>query len=50
MLKKQELFLNKLDDVKLGRKTQKQKTVIANLEKFYKSREEVFIFLETMLK
>ena len=42
-LKKQKLFLNKLNDVKLGSKTHEQKEVITNLENFYKSRE-VFNF------
>ena len=45
-LKKQKLFLNKLNDVKMGRKTSEQKEVITNLENFYKSREEVFNFFK----
>ena len=43
-LKKQKLFLNGLNEVKMGRKTFEQKRVITNLEIFYKSREEVSIF------
>ena len=43
-------FLNKLNEVKIGKKTIKQKEVIDNLENSYKSKEEVIIFLTTMLK
>ena len=44
-------LLKKLNEVKIGKKTieQKKKT-IDNLDKFYKSREEVINFLETILK
>ena len=38
---KQNEFLNKLSDVKIGKKTPEQKEVINNLENFCKSREEV---------
>ena len=38
---KQNEFLNKLSNIKIGKKTDKQKEVINNLEKFYNSREEV---------
>ena len=41
---KQSEFLNKLSNIKIGKKTTKQKGVINNLEKFYKSREEVINF------
>ena len=41
-LNKQEDFLKKLNEVKIGRKNHEQEEVIANLEKFYYSREEVF--------
>ena len=41
---KQNEFLNKLNDVKIGKKTLEQKEVINNLENFYKSREEVINF------
>ena len=49
-LKKQKLFLNKLNNVKIGRKTSEQKEVITNLNKFYQSREEVFNFLKDYTK
>ena len=48
-LKKQKNVLNKLNDAKIGKKTSEQKKVITNIENFYKSREEVLIFLETIL-
>ena len=38
---KQDNFLKKLNEVKMGKKTVKQKETISNLEKFYKSREEI---------
>ena len=41
---KQNEFLNKLNEVKIGKKTPEQKEVINNFEKFYKSREEVINF------
>ena len=41
---KQNEFLNKLSNIKIGKKTLEQKEVINNLEKFYNSREEVFNF------
>ena len=47
---KQNEFLNKISNIKIGKKTLEQKEVINNLEKFYNSREEVINFLETMLK
>ena len=43
-LKRQNEFLNKLSNIKIGKKTSGQKEVINNLEKFYLSREEVFNF------
>ena len=42
--RKQNEFLNKLSNVKIGKKTDEQKKVIDNLNKFYNSREEVIIF------
>ena len=39
-LNKQNELLNKLNDVKFGKKNLQQKESIANLENFYKSREE----------
>ena len=41
---KQNEFLNKLGNIKIGKKTLEQKEVINNLEKFYNSREEVINF------
>ena len=41
---KQNEFLKKLSNIKIGKKTLEQKEVINNLEKFYNSREEVFSF------
>ena len=38
---KQSEFLNKLSNIKIGKKTIEQKEVINNLEKFYNSKEEV---------
>ena len=40
-LKRQEGFLKKLNEVKIGKKTDEQKEVRNNLVKFYRSREEV---------
>ena len=37
-------FLNKLNGVKIGKKTTNQKGVIDNLERFYMSREDVINF------
>ena len=41
---KQDNFLKKLNEVKIGRKTYEQKEVINNLNKFYNYREEVINF------
>ena len=41
--------MKKLNEVKIGRKNSEQEEGIANLDKFYLSREEVN-FLETILK
>ena len=38
---KQNEFLNKLDNIRIGKETTEQKEVINNLEKFCKSREKV---------
>ena len=43
-LRRQNEFLNKLSNIKIGKKTLEQKEVINNLEKCYISREEVFNF------
>ena len=41
---KQNEFLNRLSNIKIGQKTIEQKEMINNIEKFYKSREEVINF------
>ena len=41
---KQNEFLNKLNNIKIAKKTIEQKETINNLEKFYKPREEVMNF------
>ena len=41
---RQNNFLKKLNKVKMGNKTIEQRETISKLEKFYKSREEVFFF------
>ena len=41
---KQNEFLSKLTNIKIGKKTDKQKKAIDNLSKFYHSREEVINF------
>ena len=43
-VKRQNETLNKLSNIKIGRKSTKQKETINNLEKFYISREEVINF------
>ena len=48
--KKQKELLNKINEVKIGRKTPEQEKVITNLENFYKSREEVFDFFKDYTK
>ena len=47
---KQNEFLNRLNDIKIGRKTLEQQEIINNLEKFYNSREQDVSFLKTILK
>ena len=47
---KQNHFLNKPTNIKIGRKTLEQEKIINNLERFYVSRQEVINFLETVLK
>ena len=49
-IEKQKLFLNELNNVKIGKKTSEQKEMITNLENFYKSREEVFNFFKDYIK
>ena len=43
-------MLNKINEVKIGRKTTKQEEEIANLEKYYHYREEVFNFFIDYIK
>ena len=43
-VKRQNETLNKLSNIKIGRKSTKQKETINNLDKFYISREEVINF------
>ena len=47
---KQNEFLNKLSNIKIGKKTAEQKEVINNLEKFYNSREEVINFFRDYIE
>ena len=47
---KQNEFLNKLSNIKIGKKTPEQKEVINNLEKFYLSREEVINFFRDYIE
>ena len=47
---KQKEFLNKLNIIKIGKKTVEQKETINNLEKFYKSREEVINFFRDYIE
>ena len=47
---KQDNVLKKLNEVKIGKKTDKQKEVINNLEKFYISREEVITFFRDYIE
>ena len=41
---KQDEFLNKLTNIKIGRKTPEQEKIINNLERFYLSRQEAINF------
>ena len=47
---KQNEFLNKLNNIKIGKKTIEQKETINNLEKFIILEKKLLIFLETILK
>ena len=42
--------MNKISDVKIGKKTPEQKEMINNLEEFYHSREEVINFFKDYLE
>ena len=50
MKNKQKEFLNKLNNIKIGKKTIEQKETINNLEKFYLSREEVINFFRDYIE
>ena len=47
---KQSKFLNKLSKIKIGKKTAEQREVNNNLNKFYKSREEVINFFRDYIE
>ena len=47
---KENQFLNKPSNIKIGKKTTEQKEVINNLEKFYLSREEVISFFRDYIE
>ena len=47
---KQNQFLNKLRNVKIGKKTTEPKNIINNLENFYNSREEVINFFRDYIE
>ena len=49
-LNKQIEFLNKLSNIKTGKKSTEQKEVINNLEIFYNSREEVINFFKEYIE
>ena len=49
-LMNQDELLNKLSNIKIGKKTTKQKGVINNITRFHNSREETINFLEIMEK
>ena len=50
VVKRQNEFVNKLSNIKIVKKTLKQKELINNLEKFYLSREEVINFFKDYWK
>ena len=47
---KQNEFLNKLSNIKIGKKTLEQREVVNNLEKFSNSREEVINFFKDYIE
>ena len=49
-LNKQSKFLNKLNDVKIGKKTPEQKKLIKDLENLYNSREETINFFRDYIE
>ena len=50
MLNKQNEFLNKLNNTKIGKKTTKHKGVINNITRFYLSGEEVINFFRDYIE
>ena len=46
VLERQDGFLNKLSDAKMGKKTLEQKKIIDNINKFYLFKEEVINFFK----
>ena len=46
VLKRQDGFLKKLSDAKMGKKTLEQKKIIDNINKFYLFKEEVINFFK----
>ena len=44
------IFLEKLNEVKIGNKTIEQRETISNLEAFYKSREEIINFFRDFIE
>ena len=47
---KQNDFLNKLTNIKIGRKTQEQEKIINNLERFYVSTQELINFFRDYIE
>ena len=47
---KQNEFLNKFSNIKIGKKTAEQKEMIKNLEKFIFIEKRLLIFLDTIMK
>ena len=47
---KENDFLNKLSNIKIGRKTLEQEKIINNLERFMFLDKKLLVFLETILK
>ena len=44
------IFLEKLNEVKIGNETIEQRETISNLETFYKSREEIINFFRDFIE
>ena len=47
---KQNEFLNKVSNIRIGKKTKQKKEAVNNLEKFYNSREEVNNFFRDYIE